>query len=188
MKKVFFSWSLCCCAFLLSRVFWLLHQSSWGSEDGGCTPYKANSWCFSKIPISSPSILPRFAFFFFHGSLSFSLFLFSLKPKVLESYSPPLHLHQPFQSCFPPCSPLSVHACLHAERSDMSSGCRQCLQQAPLLLLHAVKWTPSNQLPSQQHCLFCVWENAEEEMQQIEPLHPTDFRSSAFWLETVELN
>ncbi len=43
---------------------------------------------------------------------------------------------------------LPSYICLSGKVSDMSSGCRQRLQQPPLLLLHAVKLTPSNQLGS----------------------------------------
>lgn len=110
-----------------------------------------------KSPFPPPLICPVLLFFFFlRGSLSFSLFLFSLKPVVLEFSSKHESNTHLCISSTRSSWPTSVRKCLHGELSDWSSGCRQCLQQAPLLLLHAVKWTPSNQLPSQQHSLLVL--------------------------------
>lgn len=40
---------------------------------------------------------------------------------------------------------------------DMSSDCRQCLQEAPLLVLHAMKLSPFNKLWCCQKSKCCIW-------------------------------
>lgn len=87
----------------------------------------------------------------FPHSLSFTLL--SIQPSSFAPYScfswAPFHSipTPPFCSAGDP--PRTCMSFRQGLRHELR-GCRQCLQQAPLLVLHAMKLTPSNQLRSCQ--------------------------------------
>lgn len=103
------------------------------------TSGQARSCCCRHFAPDKPSRCP-----------SFPPFLYPNLPYIHPPYNapllfllgPPSSQPQPLL-CFTSTPPLYV--CFSGKVSDMSSGCRRRLQQAPLLLLHAMKLTPSNQ-------------------------------------------
>lgn len=81
---------------------------------------------------------------------SFPPFLFpTIDPSLLHFCLPQaLCVRPPSSWPQPLLYPLLFMYVFQGNVPDISSGCRQCLQQAPLPVLHAVKLTPSNQVRS----------------------------------------